>query len=55
MFFMPRSAEVLAATVNTSATGALVTQVFVPRSTQSPASWASPFVMAPRVPWIEKR
>ena len=34
MFFMPRSAEVFAATVRTSATGALVTQVLPPRSTQ---------------------
>src|SRR5262244_291631 len=34
MFFSPRSPDVFAATVNTSATGALVTHVFVPRSTQ---------------------
>ena len=34
MFFRPRSPEVLAATVSRSATGALVTQVLVPRSTQ---------------------
>ena len=34
MFFMPRSAEVFAATVSTSATGALVTQVLPPLRTQ---------------------
>jgi hypothetical protein len=34
MFFMPRSPDVLAATVSTSATGALVTHVLAPRSTQ---------------------
>ncbi len=33
MDFMPRSSAVLAATVNRSATGALVPHVFVPRST----------------------
>ena len=33
MFFMPRSSDVFAATVRRSATGALVTHVFVPRST----------------------
>jgi hypothetical protein len=33
MDFMPRSSDVLAATVRMSATGALVTHVFVPRST----------------------
>ena len=34
MFFMPRSSDVLAATVRTSATGAFVTHVLAPRSTQ---------------------
>ena len=34
MFFIPRSPDVFAATVSTSATGALVTHVLVPRSTQ---------------------
>ena len=34
MFCIPRSPEVFAATVSTSATGALVTQVFPPRRTQ---------------------
>ena len=34
MLLIPRSPDVLAATVSTSATGALVTHVLVPRSTQ---------------------
>jgi hypothetical protein len=34
MLFMPRSPDVFAATVSRSATGALVTHVLAPRSTQ---------------------
>jgi hypothetical protein len=45
MFFMPRSADVFAATVRTSATGALVTHVFVPESTQRSPRFSARVVM----------
>ena len=48
MFARPRSPEVFAATVSTSATGALVTHVLVPRSTQRSPRRSARVVMPAR-------
>ena len=49
--FMPRSSDVLAATVKRSATGALVTHVLVPRSTyRFPRRWARVVMFATSEP-----
>ena len=51
MFFIPRSGDVLAATVRTSATGALVTHVLAPRNTQpSPCRSARVVMLATSEP-----